>query len=423
MNKSGKRAVQACLCALAASVLAACGGGGNANDSTAGGSPNGTPSTAAPASVTPGTSAPAAVSGNGTIKISGLVNHGFVTLLNNGTNPETLDANGSTAFPASWSAGSAYAISVQSHVPGATCVVASPGSGTLAAGDATVEVNCAAGTLDTVHSFGSGADGQLPFSGLVMDDGGSLYGTTLMGGQPGNGTVFKIAPDGTEAVLYAFGALPDAQYPYGGVIVDGAGNLYGTTTTGGANGAGAVFKLIPGTPQYSEGFVYSLGGGNDGAAPYQGAVMDGTGNLYGTTFYGGQSGYGTVFQITRTGKEALPHLHDFSAGNDGFYPYASLILDSSGNLYGTTYGGGASGNGTVFEITAGGVKTVLYNFDAPSDGKHPFANLLMDSAGNLYGTTRDGGASGNGTVFKLTPGTTGYTETFLYSFGASPDGK
>lgn len=427
MKESCKRAVHAFLCALSTSFLVACGGGGNGSGAPTGGSAPGDPG-GAPAPGAPAPNAPGPASGNGSVRISGLTNHGFVTLLDNGTNPQTLAAEGTTAFPASWAASSAYAISVQSHAPGLACAVASPSSGTLAAGDVTVAVDCAPGALAVMHSFGGGSDGQQPYAGLSRDGAGNLYGTTLIGGA-GRGTVFKIAPDGTESVLYAFGASPDAQYPYGGVIVDSGGNLYGTTGAGGTSGGGTVFKLAPNGPQYTEDFVYSLGAGKDGRYPYEGVVMDNAGNLYGTTFYGGQhgpsgryGGYGTVFQLTRTGVEALPHLHDFSAGNDGSYPYASLVLDNSGNLYGTTYGGGSAGKGTVFEISAGGAKTVLYNFDAPSDGAHPYASLLLDGSGNLYGTTRDGGANGNGTVFKLSPGSGGYTGTSLYSFGASPDG-
>ncbi len=147
--------------------------------------------------------------------------------------------------------------------------------------------------------------------------------------------------------------------------------------------------------------LYSFAAAPDGNNPHGGLILDASGNLYGTTAYGGVNSLGTVFKITAAGAESV--LHSFGAAGDGFSPYASLILDASGNLYGTTYNGGANSTGTVFKITAAGAESVLYSFGAAPDGNNPHAGLILDASGNLYGTTAYGGASGNGTVFKITP--------------------
>ena len=178
-----------------------------------------------------------------------------------------------------------------------------------------------------------------------MDGSGNLYGTTAAGGTSNKGTVFKITPNGPESVLYSFAGVPDGQYPNAGLIMDGSGNLYGTTLVGGANGPGTVFKI---TPNGTESVLYSFANGSDGQDPYAGLIMDGSGNLYGTTVYGGTSNNGTVFKITPNGTESL--LYSFGTGSDGQYPNAGLIMDVSGNLYGTTYNGGTNGVGTVFKI-------------------------------------------------------------------------
>ena len=154
---------------------------------------------------------------------------------------------------------------------------------------------------------------------------------------------------------------------------------------------------------YTKKVIYSFAGGSDGADPLAGLVRDGAGNLYGTTYAGGDYGSGTVFKLDTTGKEAV--LHSFSGGPDGGYPYAGLILDAAGNLYGTADAGGAHNYGVVFEVPAGGAEGVLYSFTGTGgDGADPLAGLVRDAAGNLYGTTASGGASGLGTVFKLRNG-------------------
>ena len=269
------------------------------------------------------------------------------------------------------------------------------------------------GTETVLHSFG-GAYGANPyFSGVVRDTAGNLYGTTTAGGANGFGTVFKLSPTGTETVLHSFAADgKDGSHPYARLAIDKTGNLYGTTPVGGANNFGTVFKV---TPSGTETVLYSFKGGTDGCNPNNaGVVLGKNGVLYGTTSGCGANAVGTVFKLTPTGTETV--LHSFANdGTDGFSPYAGLAIDTKGNLYGTTYFGGASGFGTVFKLTPTGTETVLHNFaNDGKDGCHPEnSGLVLDVTGNLYGTTTVGGASGLGTVFKLTP--TG-TETVLHSF-------
>ncbi len=275
------------------------------------------------------------------------------------------------------------------------------------------------GTETALHTFTGGNDGSGP-SGLIADSSGNLYGTTTYGGafRCGDefsqqcGVVFKLSPSGTLTVLHSFMFLGgDGNSPFAGLIADGSGNLYGTTLDGGASasmfqlGCGTVFKVTPGG---TETVLHSFTGGpSDGANPRAGLIADSSGNLYGTTEFGGASGpgcavgvgCGVVFKLSPGGTETV--LHSFTGGSDGGGPAAGLIADSSGNLYGTTGGGGASNAGVVFKLSPGGTETVLYSFKGGSDGSGP-SGVITDSSGNLYGTTAFGGASGQGVVFKLT---------------------
>jgi uncharacterized repeat protein (TIGR03803 family) len=288
-------------------------------------------------------------------------------------------------------------------------------------------------------------DGANPMAGLVFDQKGNLYGTTNYGGPSscegvGCGLVFKLSPKGKETALYNFCSQRDCMdgaLPLAGLIFDQKGNLYGTTEAGGAHGYGAVFKL---TPEGKEEVLYSFCAHTkaavctDGASPHAGVVFDRNGNLYGTTAGGGAHGYGTVFKLTPKGRETV--LYSFCAQTnctDGKYPFAGVVLDQTGNLYGTTISGGVHhpsscelyGCGVVFKLTPKGKEEVLYSFCAQNnctDGEYPYAGVVFDQRGNLYGTTVEGGHSdincgsyGCGVVFKLTPKR---KEAVLYSFCA-----
>jgi len=241
----------------------------------------------------------------------------------------------------------------------------------------------------------------------------------------------------TETVLYSFGQQAgQGATPWGSLIQDTVGNFYGTTEQGGANGIGTVFELSPPATKdgaWAETVLYSFGGQpGDGANPYDNLLIDKEGNLYGTTYGGGASEAGTVFELSPEKSDAWSETVLYSFGgapNDGSLPHAGLIMDNAGNLYGTTYGGGASNDGTVFELSpeksGAWSEAVLYAFRGGSnDGSLPYAGLIMDKSGNFYGTTTEGGAYTFGTVFKLSPEKGGgWAESVLYSFGTqSEDG-
>jgi uncharacterized repeat protein (TIGR03803 family) len=282
-------------------------------------------------------------------------------------------------------------------------------------------------TVSILHAFTS-ADGRYPRAGLVFDAAGSLYGTTAFGGAHGYGVVFKLAPnaDGTwtESVLYSFGGLADladGAQPYAGLVFDTAGNLYGTTESGGAYSPyGVVFKLTPNADgTWTESVLHSFNGA-DGLQPEAGLIFDATGNLYGTTLLD------NVFKLAPNsdGTWTESVLYRFQNLEFGSEPRAGLVIGAAGRLYGTTTGGGA-GYGVVFKLTPNRdgtwTESVLHFFRGP-DGAYPQAGLVFDAAGNLYGTTTGGGA-GYGVVFKLTPSSSGWSETVLHTFigfGASP---
>ncbi|HEX4157855.1 MAG TPA: choice-of-anchor tandem repeat GloVer-containing protein [Rhizomicrobium sp.] len=298
-------------------------------------------------------------------------------------------------------------------------------------------VSAHASTSENVlHKFQGASDGSIPQAGLIADSAGNLYGTTAAGGggtgcddsKLGCGTVFEIPVKGKETVLHAFAGGCDGAFPVGVVKNDSQDNLYGTTEGGGIcnndGGYGTVFKLAPGG---AESLLYAFQGATDGNAPLGNISLDPQGNVYGATEFGGNVavcgfGCGVVFEVTPTGAETV--VHAFQGGADGLEPLAGVIMDGSGNLFGTTDGGGGSGNcpagcGTVFEIAPDGTETVLYAFQGGTDGAFPRSSLILDGAGDLYGTTEAGGSNGYGTVFEVTP--TG-SETILHSFKAGSDG-
>lgn len=280
----------------------------------------------------------------------------------------------------------------------------------------------------TLYNFAGSSDGGTPLSGLVMDAAGNLYGTTFVAGAFGAGAVFEVSPNGagtwTETVLYSFTGGLDGANPYlAGVILDASGNLYGTTVGGGASSLGTVFELTRNGSGWSEKVLYSFAGGTDGASPYAGLVFDTAGNLYGTTYGGGSYSDGTVFELMRgrKGQWTESVIHTFNETN-GDAPVGGLIFDHQGNLYGVTAGGGNSRAGVVFKLvrssTGQWTGEILYSFSGGSDGSFPYAEkLVFDRKGNLYGTTDGGGAFQEGTVFRLSRNKgSSWTEDVLYSF-------
>jgi uncharacterized repeat protein (TIGR03803 family) len=267
------------------------------------------------------------------------------------------------------------------------------------------------GHQTVLYSFTGGADGAYPLSGLTQDAAGNFYGTTINGGSAGFGVVFKLDQMGHETVLHNFSGS-DGSAPYTGVTFDSAGNLYGTATQGGTRG-GVVYKLDPvGNYTALHDFTY----GSDGGFPQAGVTLDSAGNLYGTTYSGGppSGDYpGVVYKVDSAGNFSV--LYSFTGFADGGGSRSNMVFDSTGNLYGTTQYGGRGpcsnfGCGVVFELNPTGQQTVLYSFSGGSDGSEPGTGLIRDAAGNLYGTT-SGGGTGYGVVYKLTSG------------GASPEVK
>ena len=275
------------------------------------------------------------------------------------------------------------------------------------------------GTGTVLHSFAGGSDGSAPTGGITRDKVGNLYGTIGYGGTSNLGYVFKIDTAGVLTTLHSFNGGSDGQYPYATVTVDAQGNLYGTTTSGGAgkdcgkSGCGTVYRIsAAGVEKVLYRFNYSA---SDGIDPIGTVVRDSKGNLYGTTTMGGLYGKGTVYEISPLGKETI--LHHFAGGAaDGGDSWATLALGRSGLLYGTTANGGGTGCsggggcGTVFQIDMAGNETILYRFMDGTDGANPLAGVVRDSTGNLYGTNTQGGDlscapeyPGCGTVYKIIP--------------------
>lgn len=290
--------------------------------------------------------------------------------------------------------------------PNGSLIQATDGNfyGTTASGgasgyDGTVFRMDSSGNLTTLASFTGGLDGSDPQAGLIQATDGSFYGTTRFGGgATGDGTIFRMDSSGTLTTLHGF-AGTDGAYPNASLIQGGDGNFYGTTSVGGANGYGTVFKTDAAGNVTT---LYSFADGLDGASPQAGLIQAADGNFYGTTSgedgsdAGGQS---TVFKTDSLGN--LTTLYRFTGGSDGYSPVAGLIQARDGNFYGTTAGGGANNNGTVFRIDSSGGLTTLHSFMSLSDGRYPAASLLQASDGHFYGTTSDGGSRGGGAVFEI----------------------
>jgi len=353
-----------------------------------------------------------------------------------------------------------------------------------------------AATTTVAYSFAGDEDGEYPSTELVMDAAGNLYGTTVQGGEFGGGSVFQLAPDGSggwiHTVLYSFTGGADGGQPYGGVTLDTAGNLYGAAVIGGTggvcteDGCGVAYELTNEGGTWQQHVLHAFTGGNDGSGPGAGLTFDQEGNLYGMTPTGGAFGLGTIYQLhpNGSGQWKLRVVHAFTGGADGGaasagrlllgsdgslygvatvggafgqgmafqlvpapsggfhmkslydfqgqpdagFPYGGLVMDGQGNLYGTTYYDGANDLGSVYQLTnrgsGGWRERVLYSFAGGSDGASPISTLNLDAQGNLYGTTSEGGAAGCGcgTIFQLSRRGGGWVERVVYSFTGAPDG-
>ncbi len=315
----------------------------------------------------------------------------------------------------------------------------------------TVTFSWAAPKETSLYSFAGGnSDGANPVGGLVADAAGNLYGTTGDGGPFHDcspfgqtcGIVFELSPGSngnwTETILYTFTGGLDGGEPLAGLVFDKAGNLYGTTAIGGTFGYGTVFTLTHSRGEWTESVIYSFQGGSDGAYP-QSAVTIHNGSIFGMTYAGGgfsclgaPSGCGTIFQLVKGSSgwtESV--LYRFTNGSDGAFPYANLIVDSAGNLYGaTTQGGYLLGNcspygcGNVFQLKHSGNAWMLnpiYTFTYDNDGSEPFGGMLADSSGNLYGTASGGGSGFSGTAFELKYAKGAWSFVLLHAF-TGPDG-
>jgi len=271
-------------------------------------------------------------------------------------------------------------------------------------------------TEKVIYSFHESNDGIFPRAGLTMDAAGNLYGTTSESTSADVGTVFELSPTSsgtwTEKILFSFSGA-NGSTPEGGVVFDAAGNLYSTTEEGGAYGYGAVFELSPSSSGWSETVLYSFNNnGVDPLYPFAGLAIDSAGNLYGTAVDGAAFGGGAVFELSPSGgtwSESIVHAFNYNDNFDGINPEASPTVDSAGNLYGTTnLGGNCSvtfGCGTVYKLSPSSgswTETILHNFGSSSiDGQQPEASVILDVSGNVYGTTKVGGAYGDGTAFEI----------------------
>ena len=304
-------------------------------------------------------------------------------------------------------------------------------------------------TMKVLHDFlRNGVDGYLPIDGLTFDSSGNLYGVTGNGGAYSYGAVFELLPKGggwVERIVHSFNPQGgvDGYGPNGPLTFASAGNIYGTTGSGPnwrnnfSLDNGTVFEMTPlRGGGFSEKVLYSFKGYNasykDGELPWANVILDSAGNLYGTTRYGGAHNWGTVFELSPSGSGTWTEQILFSfdnTGDSGCQPFGGLVFDSAGNLYGTTNECGANSNGTVYKLSnSGGVwtQTILHAFTGYTgtinDGSTPYSGVTFDSSGNLYGVTQLGGLNGGGVAYELSPQSDGsWTETLLYNFGASVD--
>lgn len=357
----------------------------------------------------------------------------LVSLAWAGSNERVIDSFGGA--PDGANAATALTFDSHGNIYGTTAVGGTSDCGTV------FELSPAGGGQwheNVLHSFSCFDDGKNPYGGVTLDAQGNLYGTTVAGGTGGTcvgdgcGVVYKLSFSGgswTESVLYNFHDSPDGWGAGGGVVFDRAGNLYGTTPDGGAFEVGTVYQLRQTNGQWTETVINDFSGGNDGGVGGLGRLLvDFFGNIYGVAEIGGAQGAGTVFRMNPLdgGGWRFITLYSFRGTPDASSPYGGLIMDLHGQLYGTTYFGGQTGQGTVFQLKPGPAVTgwrdsVLYSFQGAADGGSPLSTLVFDSAGNLYGTTSAGGDPGCdcGVAFVLAPNGQGWTEQVLHTFSTS----
>jgi uncharacterized repeat protein (TIGR03803 family) len=281
-----------------------------------------------------------------------------------------------------------------------------------------------------LYEFTGGGDGGTPAGGVVIGPNGALYGTTVHGGD-NYGTVFELRPPATscrailcywnETVLHAFTGQPaDGDFPeVENLAFDSSGNIYGTTEKGGLHGAGITFELTPSDGGYTESILHNFGGAPDGEGPEGGVLLDTAGNVYGTTSLGGIGGYGMVYQLMPSSGGWLKNVLVTFYGTDGAYPYGNLIMDGSGNFYGSTYSGGQSEDGVVYKLApsdGGFTYSALYTFSSQCE---PFGGVAMDAAGHFFGVCYGGGAHQDGWIFELTNCSETCTLVDLHDFSGS----
>lgn len=320
------------------------------------------------------------------------------------------DANGASPVARLTSGPNAVLYGTTARGGNLPCISGNGGCGTV------FRLNPAASSSHSAIYQFSGPDGDFPISEVTFDRNGNIFGTTVQGGTLDEGTVFELVRSGngwTNSVLYNFEDETAGDEPVGGLIVDSAGNIYGTTISGGdiVCLCGVVFELSPSGGRWTYRVLHIFTGATDGLWPQNTLMMDAAGNLYGTTSDGGPGGGGgrgggTVFELSPAGNNwdfstiyALPPVVESG-------PMSGVIMDAHGNLYGTSFGGGVYSQGLVFKLspTNGGWEfTSLHDFQSGQDGQWPLGNLLMDASGNLFGTASQGGAYGDGTIWKITP--------------------
>jgi uncharacterized repeat protein (TIGR03803 family) len=273
------------------------------------------------------------------------------------------------------------------------------------------EYNTTSSTFTSLYSFNNPADGTItaqPYAGLAMDSSGNLWGTTKNGGNMGHGSIFELASTGpgtfatTDTLIYSFTGNADGKNPYGGLIEDSSGDFFGVCRAGGADTDGTIWELASGASTVTT--LYTFTDGNDGREPDDSLIMDSSGNLYGTAQQGGSSNRGSLFELAKSGSTystTLTTLASFAGSTTGQYPWGSPVMDSQGDFFGVTEQGGVNTDGIVWEVAHGSSTVTIMHSFAGSDGSNPYGGLYMDGLGNLFGTTEAGGSSSDGSIYEL----------------------